>query len=170
MTLLWDRSQNSTDTYSGGAFRLAAMQNGWTIKRVRFGWGYVGFTEVTVDLHNVALNVLYAGIVSTIGNGTETVPAPITTPGDVAPPTQRWLWWEGRQPVCHSTDAYGNVAAWRDGGGQDVTDAQTQILATGIPAGQFLNLWFSWQSFNGAWDASGQQRLYQWSSVLYHVP
>lgn len=146
------------------------MPSGGTVRRIRFGWGLQGFTEVTTDLHAVSVNPVFAGVVTTIGDGTEAVPSPLTTPDDVSPPTQRWLWWEIRQPRCGSIDAAGNVVSWTDSGGQEVTDVQTQVKATGIPAGDTLNVWFSWNSVFGGWDTTGQQQIFAWSSLLYSIP
>jgi len=129
-----------------------------------------GFTEVTTNLAQVVVNPVFAGLVTTIGDGTEAVPGPLTNPDDIAPPTQRWLWWEIRQPRAIAIDAAGGVVSWTDSGGQEVTDVQTQVLATGIPGGDTLNVWFSWQSVFGNWDASGEVQVFQWSSLLYSTP
>lgn len=169
-TYLWHRVANQSNNYSGGSFWLAAIPSGATVRRVRFGWTFAGFTEVTTDLHAVTVNPLFAGIVTTIGDGTETPPGPLSNPDDASPPTLRWLWWEVRQPVPVSIDEASNVAAWRDCGAQETTDVQTQVLATGIPVGDTLNVWFSWQSVFGNWDGTGEQQLLAWSSLLYSLP
>lgn len=170
MTYFWHRVANQSSSYDTGAFWLAAIPNGSTVRRIRFGWGFQGFTQETTDLHAVTVNPLFAGLVTTIGDGSETPPAPETTPDDVAPPVQRWLWWEIRQPKAISLDGAGNVVSWNDGGGQEVTDVQTQVLATGIPSGDTLNVWFSWQSVFGNWDSTGQVQIFQWSSLLFSTP
>ncbi len=170
MTYFWHRTANQSSSYDNGTFWLAAIPNGSTVRRIRFGWSFSGFTEFTTDLHAVTVNPLFAGLVTTIGNGTESVPGPLTNPDDIAPPTQRWLWWEVRQPTPVSIDEAGNTVAWRDNGGQEVTDVQTQVLATGIPGGDTLNVWFSWESVFGNWDSTGVQQLLQWASLLYSTP
>lgn len=170
VTYFWHRVANQSSNYDIGTFWLAAIPSGSTVRRIRFGWGLQGFTEVTTDLHAVSVNPVFAGVVTTIGDGTEAVPSPLTTPDDVSPPTQRWLWWEIRQPRCASLDAAGNVASWTDSGGQEVTDVQTMVKATGIPGGDTLNVWFSWNAVFGGWDTTGQQQIFAWSSLLYSTP
>ena len=170
MTFFWHRTANQSANYNQGWYWLAAIPAGSTVRRVRFGWGFSGFTKETTDLHVVTQNPVFAGIVTTIGDGTEFPPLPLTNPDDIAPPTQRWLWWEIRQPTAVSLDSGGDLVAWRDSGAQEVTDVQTQVLATGIGAGQTLNVWFAWQSVFGNWDGTGQVQLFYWSSLLYSTP
>lgn len=109
------------------------------------------------------------GLVTTIGNGTETVPNAIRDAGDAAPPTQRWVHWEVRQPVVTAVDEAAGVITWRDSGPQQAPDVKVNVLATGIPAGQTLNLWASWDVVNG-WDASGDASFWLYTSVLYSTP
>jgi hypothetical protein len=67
-------------------------------------------------------------------------------------------------------DAAGGTVSWRDSGAQEETDVQTQVLATGIPGGDTLNVWFSWASVFGNWDSSGSVQIYNWTSLLYSTP
>jgi hypothetical protein len=166
----WFRSVNHASFYDQGWWWLCAIPAGSTYRRVRFAWGFSGFTEVTADLHATAASILNAGLVTTIGNGSETPPHPFSTPNDVAPPTERWIWWEARQPIAVSIDAAGGTVSWRDSGPQEIVDAQVPVLATGIPGGDTLNLWFSYQAQNGAWDASGEVEVWAAASVLYKTP
>lgn len=170
MTYFWHRVADQSSNYDIGQFWLAAIPSGSTVRRVRFGWGMQGFTQVTTDLHAVTVNPVFAGIVTTIGDGTETAPSPLTNPDDVAPPTQRWLWWEMRQPRAVSVDGTSNIVSWTDSGGQEVTDVQTQVKATGIPGGDTLNVWFSWDAVFGGWDTTGELQIFAWSSLLYSTP
>lgn len=170
MTTHWYRSLQAAEFYDVGWLWQCAIPSGATYKRVRWAWGFAGNTDNKVDMHAIATNLQVAGLCTTIGNGTEVPPHPLTTPGDVAPPTQRWLWWETRQPIAVSVDNGSGVISWRDSGPQETPDVRTQVLATGIPGGDSLNLWFSWQSTNGAWDPSGQQRIWVATSTLYVTP
>lgn len=170
MALGWYRSGFKTSVYDVGSVWIMGLGNGDLYKRIRWSWGFAGFTEVTTDLHAVAENVLSAGLVTTIGNGTETPPAAYTNPNDVAPPTERWLWWEQRQPVPTAIDAAAGTVGWRDSGAQEVPDVRTQVLATGLTGGNTLNLWFSYQAQDGAWDTSGAVEIWVATSVLYSTP
>lgn len=170
MTYHWHRVMQHAPFYDVGWFWQIAIPSGSTLRRVRFSWGFAGFTEVTADLHATAQNILLAGIVTTIGDGSEVPPAPYTTPDDVDPPTLRWLWWEARQPVATSIDAAGGTVAWRDSGPQGAIDIKVPVLATGIPGGDTLNAWFSWQAQGGAWDTSGSVEVWVSTSILYSTP
>jgi hypothetical protein len=170
VSLAWVRATNRSNFYDVGWFLVASIPSGWTYKRIRWSWGFSGFTVTTANLYNTAKNVQVAGLVTTIGNGTEVPPHPIANPNDAAPPTQRWLWWEARQPVAASVDGTADTVAWHDSGAQEIPDVQTAVLANGVPGGSFLNLWFSWQSYDGSWDTSGQQEIWYAASVLYNIP
>jgi hypothetical protein len=170
MTTTWVRSMNKSSFFDQGWFLLAQIPSGSALRRVRFSWGFAGFTEVTTDLHAAADHVQLAGVVTVIGNGSEVPPLPNTTPSDVAPPTQRWLWWEAKQPVPTSIDAAGGTVGWRDSGSQEVPDIKVNVLATGIPGGDSLDVWFSYQCTDGAWDTSGSVVMWVFASVLYTTP
>lgn len=109
------------------------------------------------------------GLVTTIGNGTETPPSPVISSGDAAPPTQRWIWWENRAPVVSAIDAGAGVMAWKDSGPDSPVDVKVNVLATGIPGGDTLNLWASWAGFGG-WDPAGYVGIWVATSVLYSTP
>jgi hypothetical protein len=149
---------------------MCAIPSGSTYRRVRWSWGFGGDTSDMVDMAGVRGNFLVMGLVTTIGNGSEAVPFPISDASDADPPTQRWLWWEQRQAVTTAVDHAAGVATWRDSGAQEVPDVKSQVLATGIPGGDTLNLWSSWQSALGAWDPSGAVNIWIYTSVLYFTP
>lgn len=166
----WFRSATTSDLYDTGFFWACAIPSGSTYRRVRWSWGFSGDTSDTTSMDAVRSNYLVMGLATTIGNGGEFVPSPITNPGDASPPTQRWLWWESRQPVVTAVSHAAGVIAWRDSGVQEVPDVQVPVLATGIPGGDTLNLWASWQSVGGAWDTSGSASVWVATSVLYKTP
>jgi hypothetical protein len=171
ITYTWFRTGIADGVYDQGWTLLAQIPNGSTYRRIRFTWGFAGVTADTVDIASIMANTLVAGLVTTIGNGTETPPNPATQSGDQAPPTQRWLWWEIRQPIVTAVDHAAGVITWRDSGAQEVPDVKTPVLATGVPGGDLLNLWFRWQSTPFiAWDTSGEAFIWVGSSVLYRTP
>lgn len=169
-TTTWHRVVQRTQFYDVGWFQLASIPSGSRLQRIRWSWGFAGDTPDTVDYAATARNLQVAGICTTIGNGTEIPPHPRDTPGDVAPPTQRWLWWEVRQPVAASIDHGAGTVSWRDSGAQETPDVKVQVLATGIPGGQTLNVWFSYQSLDGAWDAMGHVEVWTATSLLFTTP
>jgi hypothetical protein len=144
---------------------LALINPGFTLVRVRFNWGFYGDTPVTTDMEQAAQNLIVMGLCTTVGNGTETPPDPRTTPGDVAPPTQRWLWWEGRGLIPTAIDRSSGVVTWADTGPSEPCDAKGQVAASGLPGGDTLNLWASWaQAY--AWDAAGNADVWIGASIL----
>lgn len=149
MATQWVRALNAADSWTGGTWLLAAVPAGDTITRLRFSWGFYFDTPSLTDMQNIAFNVLSFGWVTTVGNGSEPVPPAKTSPGDAAPPLQRWLWWEVRQPVPSAIDDSAGIITWRDSGPQDRLDARGQVHASPIPAGQSLNLWASWEGNYG---------------------
>jgi hypothetical protein len=142
-----------------------------TYRRIRWSWGFAGVTSDTVDVESIMANTLVVGLVTTVGDGSETPPNPATASGDAAPPTERWLWWEIRQPVVTAVDHAAGMITWRDSGPQEIPDVKSQVLATGLPPGDFVNLWFRWQSTPFvAWDASGQACVWVGASILVTSP
>ena len=171
VTTVWNRLQQSSGVYSVGSFRQDIISSGFTLRRIRWAWGFAGVTADTVDINATVTNHLIGGIVTTVGDGSEAVPNPVTTPVDVAPPTQRWLWWETRVPVPIAVDHAAGLITWRDSGPQEVPDVGVNVLATGIPPGDFLNVWFSWASVLATdWDPSGSVDVWASTSILSTTP
>lgn len=171
MTYHWYRTyQQTAGFYGATASWMCAIPSGSTYRRVRFSWGFSGYTASATDVAAVQNNILVAGLVTTVGNGTESAPNPITESGDAAPPTQRWIWWEARQPVATAIDEAAGLIFWRDSGPQEPVDAKAQVLATDIPEGDTLNLWFSMASTEGGWDPTGACDLFIATAVLYSTP
>jgi hypothetical protein len=156
--------------WAAGHQLLASVPSGDTIMRIRFGWGFEGYVSLTANLLAVSQNIQILGLVTTVGNGTEAVPNARTASSDAAPPTQRWLWWEGRSPRPNIVASPTADVVWcSDSPRSEADDAKGQVLATGIPAGQTLNLWASWAPA-GAWDSTGDANLYMWASILLKTP
>lgn len=166
MTFSWVRSTGLSTSTQQGSTLLGRLNNGQTYVRVRFRWGFYGDTPDVIDYSADAANLLSFGLVTTYGDGTETPPAARTASGDAAPPTLRWIYWETRQvvPVLISKDS--GVAIWKDTGSSEPTDTKGQVLAQGVPGGQTLNLWASWQ-MPFTWEADGTAYVWLGASVLY---
>jgi hypothetical protein len=139
---------------------------GLTIRRIRFRWGLFGTVPIPGDLGAMAFNFATLGFVTTVGDGTETPPNPQTAPDDADPPTQRWLYWEQRAPIVTAVSGSAGVATYRDSGSTEETSTQGQVLATGLPEGDSLNLWVSIGTSYG-WDAGGSALLWaSWSLLI----
>lgn len=165
ITFVWRRETFTSFAYSGGAVLLTPVGAGHTIVRCHIRWGFHGDTPVDIDIQGVANSILTMGLVTTIGDGTETPPNPRTASGDAAPPTQRWIYWETRSPVVTAIDSGAGIITWRDSGATEPTDTKGQVLAQGIPSGDTLNLWATWAPSFG-WDASGSALVWGSASIL----
>lgn len=169
MTYTWRRQVFTSSNYLSSAVWLDARSAGVKYVRARFRWGFYGDTAITTDYVSVASNLSVFGLCTTIGDGTETPPNPLTHGADVDPPTQRWIYWEARAPVVTAIDNGAGVTTWRDSGATEETDVKVQVLATGLPPGDTLNLWAVWAAPAG-WDASGTAALWLSMSNLTYAP
>lgn len=161
----WVRGFNAADSWTGGTWLLASLAAGLKIHRLRFTWGFTIDTPALTDMQNVAFNLMAFGWVTTVGNGSEPVPPAKTSPGDAAPPLQRWLWWETRAPVVTAISEASGVISWRDSGPQDQQDGRGQVLASPLPPGDTLNLWASWEGNYGL-DAEDNACIWMGVSAL----
>lgn len=156
MAFRWVRSQRGAGAFSSTQQNvlLASLVAGETLIRSRIFWGVSGMTGTSTHGSTMMANWLASGLVTTVGNGSEAVPDVILHPGNAAPPTQRWLYVESRhfRPTVWSADS--GVVVWADTGPQEPPDSKGEVLATGLPAGDTLNVWWTTKAeFN--WDAAG---------------
>ncbi len=166
MTDTWHRTVQANLSYTSGTSLIASVPQGDTLLRVHFGWGFYGDTSTSADLAAVSQNLQVMGLVTTVGTGTESVPNARTAAGNASPPTERWIYWEGRAPRIAAYDATGMLALWQDSGSQEPVQSRGMVSAKSIPAGDTLNLWASWAAA-GAWDASGSSNLWYYASVAW---
>lgn len=165
MTFAWRRDTGTSSSLPVGSSWLHAIPAGQTYIRCRFRWGFYGDSSILTDLGAISSNIVTFGLVTTIGNGSETPPNARSGSGDVSPPTERWIYWETRAPVISAISHDAGVVAWRDAGSTEQTDTKGQVLATGLPGGDTLNLWASWASVS-SWDSSGSFNLWFGISML----
>lgn len=161
----WTRSTGTSDQYQVGTDLLLSIASGFSLLRVHLRWGIVGDTSLDVDYNAIEQNIISFGLVTTVGNGGEAVPNARTQSGDQVPPTQRWVYWETRGIKPNYIDSGSGSVIWIDTGSSEPTDTKGQVLATGIPGGDTLNLWASWAS-PFAWDASGSVNVWFGASIL----
>lgn len=146
MTLVWRREAFSQLGLYGQSYWLDAIPAGSTYLRYRFRWGFHMDTINEADMSLLASNLVSFGLVTTIGDGTETPPNAMLAPNDADPPTERWVYWETRAPRLHQVSAESGVMVWHDSGSTEYTDSKGQVKAVSIPDGDTLNLWASWSS------------------------
>lgn len=169
MTFTWRRGTNAVITWPVGSIWIDAIPAGWSYVRSRFRWGMVGDTQAVVDITGTSANLISMGLVTTIGNGTETPPNARTEAADFDPPTQRWLYLETRALEPIGIAPASDIIVWRDTGATEPTESKGQVLAQGIPSGDTLNLWFSWAAAAN-WDGSGQAQVWCSWSILRKEP
>ena len=161
----WIRDTSTSFDYQVGTQLLTSINAGISLLRVHLRWGIVGNTSLDVDYQAISENIITLGLVTTVGNGSEAVPNARTQAADQVPPTQRWVYWETRGIRPTYVDASSGSVGWIDTGSSEPTDTKGQVLATGIPGGDTLNLWASWAS-PGPWDASGSVLVWFGASIL----
>jgi hypothetical protein len=161
----WRRNTFTTFTLAAGFNWEHAIAAGDTYMRVHLRWGFYLDCPPTLDLAFIASNICSFGLVTTIGNGTETRPNARTGAADAAPPTQRWIYWETRAPVITAADEGSGIVAWRDSGTGEPSETKGQVLATGIPAGDTLNLSSVW-AFAQGFDSSVNGVVWVSTSIL----
>lgn len=131
---------------------------------MHFSWGFSAFSSTTDNLMNLSQSVVGFGINTLIGNGSETPRYPLDNPLNFAPPTQRWLWWEVRAPKILSFDSAGGTVWWGDSARPEADDSRAQVTATGLGAGQNLDVWATWQA-SADWPGDGLSQL--WWAVSF---
>lgn len=164
----WRRNTGTTTILAAGTNWEDAIAAGNSYIRNHIRWGFYLDCPVTADLSAIAGNIVSFGLVTNVANGPGTPPNARTQSADQAPPTQRWIYWETRAPVLTAIDAASGVASWRDSGATEPTDTKGQVLATGIPPGDSLNLHTSW-AWAEAFDSS-VNGVFWWSvSILTKI-
>jgi hypothetical protein len=169
MSLAWVRTVSLSNNFEQGSALLGRLNDGQTYVRAHLRWGVYGDTTDRIDVQGIAANLISFGLVTTLGDTTEPVPGARTDANDVAPPTQRWIYWETRQLVPIVISDQNGMIAWRDSGSTEPSDTKGQVLAVGAGGSDTLNLWASWQA-PFPWDPSGTAQVWCGVSVLYKTP
>lgn len=162
----WVRSVEADLAWISGHSLIANVPRGSTLLRIHFGWGFYGTTHATENPLSTASNLQVMGIVTTVGNGTETVPNARTQSFDASPPSERWVYWESRAPVMTAYDSGAEIISWKDSGAQAPVDTKGQVSAKGVPAGDTLNVWASWAAAH-AWETNESNNLWYYASLLF---
>lgn len=171
-TTSWTRGWVTAQPWGGsaGSHLIAKLNSGQSLLQVYLAWSFMGNTSTTVIPAAIAGQVAAAGLVTVIGNGTETPPDALASPLNPGFPAQRWLIWDVRAPRVRTWDTAGSVATWTATEPQIDMKSSSQVLApSGMGVGNTLDLWLSWSTFGG-WDASGQAVLWFSFQALVRTP
>ncbi|HEV2225140.1 MAG TPA: hypothetical protein VGR84_19260 [Candidatus Acidoferrales bacterium] len=158
----WTRTVQAALPWAAGTSLLLAVPPGQTVLRIRFAWGFSGYTSPLASYAAVAQNAQVLGLCSVVSSATP--PNARTQSGDVAPPLQRWLWWEARVPRVSAYSNSGGVVTWENSRPQENVDVRSQVAAN-VPTGETLQIWASWAPAY-VWDSSGAAYLWYTASVL----
>jgi hypothetical protein len=165
----WRRQVNVSVTPDLGYVWEDAIAAGDSYLRVHITWGFHADTPITTGIDEVSQNLVTFGLVTTVGNGSETPPNPQTQGGNADPPTKRWIYWETRAPVVSAINEGAGVITWRDSGATEPTQTKGQVLAQDIPAGDSLNLFSSWASAFDWGSIPANVQLWHSISILRKV-
>lgn len=143
---VWRRNSNVTYDLLSGFNWEDAIGAGNTYLRYHIRWGFQFDCPIEVDIQDLSTRLVYFGLVTTIGNGTETPPGARTDSWpDVAPPLERWVYWEAVAPVVELIDVEAGVMIWRGARSTELTSSKGQVANPGgLPEGDTLNLFTSW--------------------------
>jgi hypothetical protein len=167
----WRRNTNVSFQLLSGSYWNDAISAGDSYLRVHLRWGFQFDCPLENDIQNLSECLVSFGLVTTIGNGSETPPNPRTDGSpDVDPPTQRWIYWETVAPVLEVINEAAGVMVFRGAASTEWTQTKGQVLATGLPAGDSLNLWASWDApFDWAAASGGNVLVWHSCSILRKV-
>lgn len=149
---------------------LASLVEGQTVIRVRFGWNAGGSASSYTDLYSVHGEQVVMALETTIGDGTETPTLPVDDGADQNPPSERYIWWEGR---AMTIDAYSQsstgTSAFTSKPPSEISDAKAQVKAPAMAAGNFLNLWAVYET-DITWPGTVTPYITAWFSTLVYTP
>lgn len=165
---VWRRGSNVSYQLLAGSNWEDAIGAGNTYLRYHIRWGFQLDCPLENDIQTLSTGLVYFGLVTTIGNGTETPPNARTDSWpDVAPPLERWVYWEAVAPVLELVDAAAGIMIWRGAASTEVTSSKGQVANTGLPAGDTLNLWSSWDcELDLAAESGGNLMIWHSLSIL----
>lgn len=145
-----------------------AIPGGNSYLRVHIRWGFHLDSPVALNIESVCSNLVTFGLATTVGNGSEARPNARTQSGNQAPPTQRWIYWETRAPVVTAIDDAAGVITYKDSGTGELSQTEGEVLATGLPAGDTLNLSSCWASA-ATFDSSVNATIWVSLSILRKI-
>lgn len=162
----WRRNTFTTVDIESGFNWEDAIAAGNTYLRVHIRWGFHLDAPITSDIQVLSQNLVTLGLVTTVGNGSEARPNARTDAWpDADPPTQRWIYWETLAPVVTAIDEAAGVMTFSNSAHSEPTQTKGQVLATGIPSGDSLNLSTSWASAS-TFDTTVNTALWVSLSIL----
>jgi hypothetical protein len=163
----WVRSWTTVAALANQSAKMAVVPRGSVLRRVHYGWSMMGTTSTLYSAPDIMDTVIGVGVITGFPDTSYVPPNPLVTPGDPAPPTNRWIWWENRWLRPRTWGAHDDdVVTWEDTGPIESTDTHSLVLAN-TPAGQNLGVFLSWGTTRTDFTAAGYARVSAWWSILY---
>lgn len=167
MTTTWVRSWTQVNTLVQSDVLVASIPLGGTLLRARYGWRCLAATSTLYSAADIMDTQIAIGMLTGFPAGSYAVPNVLTSPGDVAPPTERYLWWETRGLRQRTWGAeFDDVVTYEDTGPVEATDTHSQVKAS-VPAGDQLGVYLAWCPSRTDFPGAGYVCVSAWWSVLY---
>lgn len=167
MTYTWTRGTFQGTGLQVATEKIAVIPRGSTLRRVRYGWRCSAVTSTLYSAPNIMDTLIAIGVITGYPDTTYVPPNAFTSPDDVSPPLERYLWWEVRQlrPVTWGINE-DDVVTWEDTGPVEPTDTKGPVTAS-TPVGDNLGVYLSWAPTRTDFPAAGYIQTSGWWSVLY---
>lgn len=167
ITYTWVRGYTSGTGLQVAFEQLAAIPRGGVLKRLHYGWRCTAITSTLYSAPDIMDTDIAVGALTGYPAGSYTPPNALTSPDDVAPPVQRYIWWEVRKlrPVTWGANE-DDVVTWEDSGPIEHTDTHSQVTAS-VPAGDSLGVYLSWAPNRTDFPSAGYISVAMWWSLLY---
>lgn len=163
----WVRGNSAGSSLAFGWTLMATVPRGSVLRRVRFTWNILATTSTLYSAPDIMDTVVASGVVTGYPDVSYTPPNPLTAPGDVAPPVERYLWWEcrGLRPRTWGS-LFDDVVTWEDTGPTEPTDSRAQVTAS-TPVGDNLGVFWTLAGSRSDFPGAGYIRTHLSWSVLY---
>jgi hypothetical protein len=167
MTVNWVRNYSSGTGLVFAHNLLASVPSGGILRRVHYGWRCTATTSTLYSAANILDTQIAVGIVTGYPAASYSVPNPLLSPGNVAPPVERWLRWEvrGFEPITWGNQD-DDVVTWRDSGPVEATDDRAPVTAA-TPNAAALGVYLVWAPSRTDFPGAGYVSVSTWWSVMY---
>lgn len=164
MPLSWTGVASPVNGWQTSHSLLLSISGGHTLVRTRFAWGFEGLTTEEQRPTDTMQLYMAWGIVTTVGDGTESVPSAVPPAGNANPPTSRWIHWEAKLPHLVQFGDTNETFLYRETPAAMPDSSEGMVAAANLGVGQTLNVWASWY-ISGAWEVLGKANMWYWARL-----
>lgn len=167
MTATWIRGAFQGTGLQVASEKIAVIPRGSILRRIHYGWRASGVTSTRYSALDIMDTLIAVGIITGYPDTSYVVPNAYSAPNDVAPPLERYLWWEVRQLRAVTWGSnQDDVVTWEDTGPVEPTDTRGVVNAS-TPPGDNLGVFMSWAPTRTDFPGAGYVQTSGWWSVLY---